>query len=100
MPTYAYRREDGTEFDFFQKMSDKALEVCPTTGQPVTRLISGGTGVVYKGEGWYVTDYKKKDGGPAKAAKPAGEKSDTKVEAKAEPKTESSTPAPSAPEKA
>jgi predicted nucleic acid-binding Zn ribbon protein len=39
-------------------MSDPALTVCPETGQPVKRIISGGAGVVYKGEGWYVTDYK------------------------------------------
>lgn len=96
MPTYAYRREDGTEFDFFQKMSDKALEVCPTTGQKVTRLISGGSGVLYKGEGWYVSDYKKKSGGPAAtAATSAGEtapKPDVKAETPAAPVPATPTP--------
>lgn len=60
MPTYEYSREDGTVFDHFQGINDAALEVCPATGQKVKRIISGGTGVIYKGEGWYVTDYKNK----------------------------------------
>jgi putative FmdB family regulatory protein len=58
MPTYEYRREDGTTFTVQQKMSENALESCPTTGQAVTRMISGGGGVIYKGSGWYVKDYK------------------------------------------
>lgn len=58
MPTYEYKREDGTMFEITQKMSDEALKTCPTTGQPVKRMISGGSGVVYKGSGYYITDYK------------------------------------------
>lgn len=65
MPTYEYKREDGTTFEITQKMSDDRLKTCPTTGQPVTRIISGGSGVVYKGTGFYVTDYK--NGGKANA---------------------------------
>lgn len=66
MPTYEYKREDGTTFEIVQKMSENALTTCPTTGQKVKRIISGGGGVVYKGEGWYVTDYK--DGGRKSAS--------------------------------
>lgn len=58
MPTYEYKREDGSTFEITQKMSDDALTTCPTTGQAVKRILSGGGGVVYKGDGWYVTDYK------------------------------------------
>lgn len=58
MPTYEYKREDGSTFEIIQKMSDSPLTTCPTTGQNVKRVISGGGGVVYKGNGWYVTDYK------------------------------------------
>jgi putative FmdB family regulatory protein len=58
MPTYEYKREDGTIFEFMQGMNDEPLKTCPETGQSVTRIISGGGGVVYKGTGWYVTDYK------------------------------------------
>jgi putative FmdB family regulatory protein len=60
MPTYEYSREDGTVFDYFQGINDAALDECPTTGQKVKRIISGGSGVIYKGDGWYVTDYKNK----------------------------------------
>ena len=60
MPTYTYKREDGTTFDLQQKISADALTTCPTTGQAVKRVITGGGGVVYKGDGWYVTDYKNK----------------------------------------
>jgi putative FmdB family regulatory protein len=71
MPTYAYRREDGSTFDYFQKMSDAPLAACPTTGQHVTRIISGGAGVVYKGEGWYVKEYKKSSAAGSTSSSPA-----------------------------
>ena len=58
MPTYEYKREDGSTFEITQSINDDPLETCPTTGQSVKRIISGGGGVVYKGTGWYVTDYK------------------------------------------
>lgn len=58
MPTYEYKREDGSTFTIQQKMSEDALHACPTTGQKVERIISGGGGVIYKGSGWYVKDYK------------------------------------------
>lgn len=58
MPTYEYRRKDGSTFELFQSMSDKTLTTCPTTGQPVIRIISGGTRILFKGTGFYVTDYK------------------------------------------
>lgn len=58
MPTYEYRRKDGSVFEYRQGINDEPLKVCPETGQEVTRIISGGGGVVYKGDGWYVTDYK------------------------------------------
>lgn len=68
MPTYEYKREDGSTFEIKQKMSEDALTTCPETGQKVKRVISGGGGVVYKGEGWYVTDYK--NGGKKSASQP------------------------------
>ena len=58
MPTYEYKREDGSTFEITQGINDEKLTTCPETGQPVKRIISGGGGVVYKGTGWYVTDYK------------------------------------------
>ncbi len=61
MPTYEYKREDGTTFEIQQSINDDPLKRCPETGQKVKRIISGGGGVVYKGSGWYVTDYKDND---------------------------------------
>jgi len=61
MPTYEYKREDGSTFEIKQSINDEPLEECPETGQKVKRIISGGGGVVYKGNGWYVTDYKDGD---------------------------------------
>lgn len=63
MPTYKYKREDGTTFEIRQSINDNALEECPETGQKVKRVISGGGGVIYKGDGFYVTDYKNKENG-------------------------------------
>ena len=60
MPTYTYRRPDGTTFDLFQKISDDALTEDPETGQPVQRVISGGAGLQFKGDGFYLTDYVRK----------------------------------------
>lgn len=77
MPTYEYRREDGTVFEKLQGINDPALTTCPETGQNVRRIISGGAGVVYKGTGFYVTDYKNgssskpAENGEAKAESPA-----------------------------
>ena len=57
MPTYVYRRKDGTTFEHFQSITADALTQCPTTGQAVQRVISGGTGFILKGSGFYKTDY-------------------------------------------
>lgn len=61
MPTYKYKRKDGTTFQIRQSINDDALEECPETGQKVKRVISGGGGVVFKGSGFYETDYKDSD---------------------------------------
>jgi putative FmdB family regulatory protein len=87
MPTYEYKREDGSTFEVKQKMSEEPLKTCPDTGQGVKRVISGGGGVVYKGDGWYVTDYK--DGGRKSASTPPA---DTESSSKAEPKAETKKP--------
>lgn len=71
MPTYKYKREDGTTFEIRQGINDDALEKCPETGQKVKRVISGGGGVVYKGDGFYVTDYKNKENGEASSSEPS-----------------------------
>jgi putative FmdB family regulatory protein len=97
MPTYEYRCPEGHLFDKFQKMTDKPRARCPVCGRPATRKISGGAGLVFKGSGFYITDYGKDGKGPRKpeSEKPAAEpkadsapKSDAKADAKPAAKTE------------
>ena len=68
MPTYEYRRQDGTTFEVQQRITADALTICPTTGQPVRRVISGGTGLIFKGSGFYQTDYVSNSNGTEKEA--------------------------------
>jgi len=59
MPTYEYEcRSCGAGFDVFQSMSDAPLTVCPSCGQSVRRKINGGTGIIFKGSGFYKNDSK------------------------------------------
>jgi putative FmdB family regulatory protein len=91
MPTYEYAcRKCGHQFEQFQSMRDAPLRKCPACGQPaLKRLVGGGAGLIFKGSGFYITDYKnkgaaKKDGG-GEPSKPA--------EAKPATSTPASTPA-------
>jgi putative FmdB family regulatory protein len=60
MPSYEYQCEKcAHQFDALQKMSDEPLKVCPECKGDLKRLISGGAGVIFKGSGFYQTDYKK-----------------------------------------
>ena len=67
MPTYEYQCPEGHDFEKFQKMTDKPRAKCPVCGKPATRKISGGAGLVFKGSGFYITDYGKDGKGPRKA---------------------------------
>ncbi|GAB4163412.1 MAG: hypothetical protein Kow00107_10310 [Planctomycetota bacterium] len=59
MPNYDYQcTACGYMFEKFQRMSEAPIETCPTCGSKVKRLISGGMGVLFKGTGFYATDYK------------------------------------------
>src|ERR1700722_7137924 len=71
MPTYEYRCPNGHDFDhFFRKISDGvAVWPCPVCGLPAERRMSGGAGLVFRGSGFYITDYGK---GGKKDQRPAG----------------------------
>ncbi|HEY7406875.1 MAG TPA: FmdB family zinc ribbon protein [Gemmatimonadaceae bacterium] len=112
MPTYDFVCPARHEFErFFRKISDAPLEMpCPECGAIAIRKVSGGAGLVFKGSGFYITDYgkdgKKPQGQPAKkdAPKPSeSSSSDAAGGSKAGPtkdagkSSESSTPKSSSP---
>lgn len=69
MPTYDYVCGTcGHEFEAFQSMKDAPLTDCPTCQGPVKRKVGGGTGIIFKGTGFYINDSKKKESKPAEAA--------------------------------
>jgi putative FmdB family regulatory protein len=59
MPTYEYRCPEGHVFEhFFRKISDGQAELpCPVCGRVGVRQVSGGAGLMFKGSGFYLTDY-------------------------------------------
>lgn len=77
MPTYEFRCPDGHQFEkFYRKISDAAMELpCPECGKLATRLVSGGAGLLFKGSGFYLTDYGKN--AHRKAAPSGGESKST-----------------------
>ncbi|HVS52285.1 MAG TPA: zinc ribbon domain-containing protein [Opitutaceae bacterium] len=78
MPTYEYAcPKCGHTFEAFQSMRDEPLKKCPKCGKTgVKRLIGGGAGLIFKGTGFYITDYKKSGGGKSEgtSAKPVESK--------------------------
>jgi putative FmdB family regulatory protein len=107
MPTYVYRCEKcGHSFEKFQSISSKPLTICPedSCGKKrwgkgtVRREISGGAGLIFKGSGFYITDYRsdsykeaaKKDSTTPKSSDSKPSTSESKTAAKTE---KSSTPA-------
>lgn len=81
MPTYEYRCPNGHEFEnFVQKMSDAKSELaCPTCGAVAGRRMSAGGGLVFKGSGFYITDYGKDGKKDQRAAAAKAEGGTTEV---------------------
>ncbi len=75
MPTYEYECSNGHRFDRVQKMADKPVAKCPECGAKASRKISGGQGLIFKGSGFYITDYGK-DGKGARKESDAAPKPD------------------------
>lgn len=90
MPTYEYRcKSCGHEFEEFQTMSSDPLTICPKCAKPtLRRLMSSGVGLVFKGSGFYVTDYKKSKTSSSSSRK-LKSKPDSKSESKPDSKQES-----------
>jgi putative FmdB family regulatory protein len=81
MPTYDYRCPNGHDFEhFFRKISDAVGELaCPVCGATAERRVSGGAGLVFKGSGFYLTDYGKNAHRTSGSASPSN---DSKSESK------------------
>lgn len=87
MPTYEYEcLSCGNHFDAFQKMSDARLDKCISCQGSVRRVVSGGSGLIFKGSGFYITDYAKGKNKAETTAK-ASESSTTKSKATTDTKT-------------
>ena len=73
MPTYDYKCKDcGYTFELFQPMTAEPVKVCPKCKGEVKRLIGAGAGPIFKGNGFYETDYKRA------SSKSTGSKTDSK----------------------
>jgi putative FmdB family regulatory protein len=109
MPTYEYRCPDGHDFErFFRKISDAPKEVaCPECGKIAERKLSAGAGLLFKGSGFYLTDYGKNahrgtapesaSSGESKGGEPKGGESKSGESKGGETKSESPKAADSAP---
>jgi putative FmdB family regulatory protein len=101
MPTYEYRcAACGNEFEQFGRMSDPPVQECPRCHAEAQRKISGGAGLVFKGSGFYITDYRGEGykkaaesdkGGGSSPSEPKGDAA-PKAESKPAPKSDSSSP--------
>lgn len=100
MPTYEYAcQKCGHEFEQFQSMRDEPLKKCPKCKKAaLKRLVGGGAGLIFKGSGFYITDYKNKGSAPKEGgdAKPAEAKPSESKPAESKPSesksAESKTP--------
>lgn len=101
MPTYGYRcGACGHEFEIQQRISAEPLKVCPKCQGPLSKMLYA-TGVIFKGSGFYKTDYKStssssssngsESGSESKSETKSEPKSDTKSEGKTEGKSDSTT---------
>jgi putative FmdB family regulatory protein len=78
MPTYEFRCPTGHEFEKFYRSigSAPSIVACPVCGKTAERQLSAGGGLVFKGSGFYITDYGK-DGKKPQASSPPSGSSDT-----------------------
>ena len=86
MPTYDYICNDCEKmYEYFQSMSDATIKECPECKKnSLRRVISGGTGLIFKGSGYYLTDYKNKKTQSSKDKKSNKKKKDNKSKKKVE----------------
>jgi len=90
MPTYEFKCPKGHVFEkYYPTITNTRRLKCPTCGKMAQRLISGGAGLVFKGSGFYITDYKRKGEKPD-----TGEKTEKTEKVEKVAKPAESTPKP------
>jgi putative FmdB family regulatory protein len=78
MPTYVYECEVcGHRYEKFQPITADSIDECEKCGGRAKRIITGGAGIIFKGSGFYVTDYKKKEEKSKQETKPKENKNNT-----------------------
>ena len=108
MPLYEYECDScGNRFEKIQKFSDPLVDICPTCGKSVHKLMSS-PAIQFKGSGFYITDYAKKEstaagktgGGKDKDSSSGGSSESSSSDASSGEKASApSTPAPATPAK-
>ncbi|HTP80738.1 MAG TPA: zinc ribbon domain-containing protein [Bacteroidota bacterium] len=95
MPTYEYVcKECGHTFEELESITAKPLTVCPNCGKPaLKRLMAAGAGTIFKGSGFYLTDYKKSGRESAAQEKKKPEKKSEKTPEKKSEATSDTKPA-------
>ena len=101
MPTYEYKCANGHNFELLQRISEEPIDTCPQCGAAAERVLSAGGGLIFKGSGFYITDYRsdtykkaaQADTGTTAATPEAGAKAETstKPESAPAPKSDSSS---------
>jgi putative FmdB family regulatory protein len=94
MPLYEYQcKACGHRFEVIQKFSDPPVETCPSCGRTAVEKLMSSPAIQFKGSGWYITDYGRKDSGSAKSEKASSSESkgETKTESKTDAKSDTSS---------
>lgn len=78
MPTYEYECKKCGRFEQFQRISDQKLTRCPSCKGPVKRLLGSGAGIIFKGTGFYQTDYRSESYRKAASSESGGTTATTK----------------------
>ncbi len=79
MPTYEYICEKcGEEFEYFQSITEEPKGTCERCGGRLERMVGAGGGLIFKGSGFYITDYKRDNGSSGASDSKKGSESSTK----------------------
>lgn len=93
MPTYTYQcNQCSHTYDALQSITAEAHSTCPECGSEIHRLIGSGAGIVFKGSGFYVTDYKSKGSDGSEKTESKNESSNAKDSSKSSSDNTSSSP--------